>query len=127
MCESLGQEELARVEELANAKYRSWDWNRGRSPDFSFRARRRFPAGSIEAQLQLVAGKIEAAAFVGDFLSLRDCSELCEALRGCRFEPAEFAERLRAFPLYEFFGGIGAEELMLIIFGGVENEGSQKA
>ena len=127
VCESLGQEELARVEELANAKYRSWDWNRGRSPDFSFRARRRFPAGSIEAQLQLVAGKIEAAAFVGDFLSLRDCSELCEALRGCRFEPAEFAERLRAFPLYEFFGGIGAEELMLIIFGGVENEGSQKA
>ena len=127
VCESLGQEELARVGELANAKYRSWDWNRGRSPDFSFRARRRFPAGSIEAQLQLVAGKIEAAAFVGDFLSLRDCSELCEALRGCRFEPAEFAERLRAFPLYEFFGGIGAEELMLIIFGGVENEGSQKA
>ena len=126
--ERLEPGELARIEALAASKYRSWDWNRGRSPDFSFRSRRRFPAGSIEVRLELVSGRIEAASFIGDFLSLRDCSELCEALRGCRFEPGELAERLRAFPLHEFFGGIGEDELMLVIFGeDLCNEGSQKA
>ena len=43
--ESLSAPELAEVERLAREKYRSWDWTWGRSPDFGFNVRRRFPGG----------------------------------------------------------------------------------
>lgn len=55
--ESLDEAELAEVRRIAEEKYGSWDWNWGRSPDFGFRARRRFPAGSLELRLDPARGQ----------------------------------------------------------------------
>ena len=122
--ESLDEAELAEVRRIAEEKYGSWDWNWGRSPDFGFRARRRFPAGSLELRLDLHAGRIRDAAIFGDFLALRDCGPAREALLGRRFERGELEEALRGLPLREYFGGIGLEEILGLIFGeDGENEG----
>lgn len=115
--ESLTERELGQVRRLAREKYGSWDWNRGRSPDFGFRARGRFPGGTVEIRLKLCAGRIEDAAFLGDYLSLREGEGLCSALRGIRFEPEELLGALRGLPLREYLGGITAEEITGLIFG----------
>lgn len=115
--ESLDEAELAEVRRIAEEKYGSWDWNWGRSPDFGFRVRRRFPAGSLELRLDLHAGRIRDAAIFGDFLALRDCGPAREALLGRRFERGELEEALRGLPLREYFGGIGLEEILGLIFG----------
>ena len=122
--ESLDEAELAEVRRIAEEKYGSWDWNWGRSPDFGFRVRRRFPAGSLELCLDLHAGRIRDAAIFGDFLALRDCGPAREALLGRRFERGELEEALRGLPLREYFGGLGLEEILGLIFGeDGENEG----
>lgn len=125
--ERLTEPELDEVRRLAREKYGSWDWNHGRAPDFGFRARGRFSGGTVEVRLKLHAGRIEDAAFLGDYLALRGGEGLCAALRGIRLEPADVLGTLKRLPLREYLGGITAEEITGLIFGeDGENEGPEK-
>ncbi|MEA4965362.1 MAG: lipoate--protein ligase [Oscillospiraceae bacterium] len=113
---SLTQEELAAVEKLKREKYDTWEWNVGRSPQYTVRNRRRFDGGGLEAFLSVRQGIVEDVSFYGDFLSLRPLTELTEALRGCLYRRADFAAALERFRLSEFFGSITEEELLDTVF-----------
>lgn len=115
--ESLEERELARIRALADEKYRSWDWNYGRSPNYSFTNRRRFEGGSITVQLAVEQGIIRAASFRGDFMAQCSNAPAAEALLGRRFERESVKEALAALELGPMFGGISADEILAVMFG----------
>ena len=114
--QSLSEEELAQVEELAQSKYRSWDWTWGRTPPYTQRCRRRWPAGTLDILMQVRAGGIEHLVFQGDFLAVTDCTPLEDALRGVPCRPAEVAATLDRYDIPLMFGGITAEQIVKTIF-----------
>ena len=67
----LTPEELAQVQALADGKYRTWEWNFGRSPQYNVTNKRRYEAGSIQPCVTVEGGKITQIVFYGDFLSVR--------------------------------------------------------
>ena len=113
---ALSSEELAAVDALKENKYDTWEWNFGRSPNYTLRSRKRFAGGGVEVLLSVEQGHIQDAAFYGDFLSLRSLTPLIAALRGCPFRESEVAAVLRRFPISEYFGTITVEELLEVIF-----------
>ncbi len=113
--ETLSEEALAAVRKLAEEKYRSWDWTYGRSPDYSFRNRARFPGGTLEVRMNIRKGLIEGIAFYGDFMATAPLTGLCEALRGTRLEPGALSRVLSGFSLPALFGGIREEEVLALI------------
>lgn len=115
--ESLEARELAQIRALADEKYRSWDWNYGRSPNYSFTNRRRFEGGSITVQLAVEQGIIRAASFRGDFMAQCANAPAAEALLGRRFERESVKEALAALELRPMFGGITADEILAVMFG----------
>ncbi|MGM9618542.1 MAG: lipoate--protein ligase [Oscillospiraceae bacterium] len=98
----LTAEEERQVRELAESKYRSWEWNFGKSPAFTYR--RRFTLHGAERQVAYQANKgvIREISF--------DPPEpaLSEALTGRRLELTELRALLRYLP--------GYEELYLYLF-----------
>ncbi|HKB93921.1 MAG TPA: lipoate--protein ligase, partial [Gaiellaceae bacterium] len=88
-------DDLARIHALAEAKYRTWDWNYGESPPFNLERIRRFPSGEIDVRLNVEDGIITSVRFYGDFFAGRDIAELERGLTGTRYRPDDLAAALR--------------------------------
>lgn len=102
---------LQQAEALAESKYRSWEWNYGASPAFTFRRKERFPWGSVDLRLDVRKGVVTGARIHGDFFSAADVTELEQRLIGLRHEPAAMAEALRDAPWTTWFSGCDPERM----------------
>lgn len=112
----LSADELAQVSRLAEEKYRSWDWTRGRSPDYDFKNKRRFEGGTLEVRLSVEGGLISDALFRGDFMAVTDSTPAANALKGVRFERGAVGAALAALDLAPMLGGIRLCEILETIF-----------
>ncbi|MBO7373587.1 MAG: lipoate--protein ligase [Oscillospiraceae bacterium] len=121
--ESLTDEELARVQTLADEKYRSWDWTWGRSPDYQVRHRGRFAGGTLEVRMNVHRGTITDSVFYGDFMATAPQEDLARALCGVRTERSELDAALSRFELASVFGGITKEEVLSLMLGEGEQHG----
>lgn len=115
--EQLSAEELESIQRSAGEKYRSWDWNFGRSPEYGFKNRLRFPGGTLEARLDVRDGCIQAATFHGDFMAVSDCAPAEAALVGIRFERNDVSGALDGLDIAAMFGGITADDILTVMFG----------
>lgn len=115
---ALSPEELSEVSDLRDSKYATWDWNYGASPRFDVSARRRFPAGSLELRASVSKGHITEIAFFGDFLAVEPLDPIKAALAGIPFDRAAVSEALESFDLRPYFGGIGKDEILSLMFEG---------
>ncbi|MBQ0058803.1 MAG: lipoate--protein ligase, partial [Lachnospiraceae bacterium] len=112
----LSQEELAEVQKLSDDKYRTYEWNYGRTKSYGITNKRRFPGGIIEPRMTIQSGCIEDIIFYGDFLSLDSLEELTEALKGCRFRREDVAEVMSHYELSRFFGAITEDQVLDTMF-----------
>lgn len=108
---------FARAEELAQKKYRSWEWTWGSSPRFSERRRRRFPWGRLECLLDVKDGRILSCRIFGDFFALRDVKELESMLAGQRADAQSLREALADVPLESWFAGAERGSLLALLCG----------
>lgn len=125
--------ELAEIEELAQRKFRAWDWNWGASPPSSLRKKQRFAWGSVELCLDLENGIIKDAAIYGDFFSNAGILQaeantggeanaptdalkaLLGIMQGQRHQSEELCELLKKQPLERIFLGATTEDLNELI------------
>ena len=112
----LTKEELAMVRELKSSKYDTWEWNFGRSPQFSFQNRKRFPGGTIEVRLDIERGMIRDAVIYGDFLSMKPLDELLGKLKGLPYLEEKVREALADIDIGMYLGSITKEELLSVMF-----------
>ncbi|MGB3018024.1 MAG: lipoate--protein ligase, partial [Ignavibacteria bacterium] len=64
----LSDEQWSDVMNLSESKYRNWDWNYGRSPEFNIQKVNRFDFGQIDARINVKDGVINSIKIYGDFL-----------------------------------------------------------
>lgn len=87
--------EKAGADALADAKYRTWEWNYGASPQFDYEKTERTAAGTITVMLSAKAGRITKIKLYGDFFALSDISPLEDALIGAELTPDGVTAKLR--------------------------------
>ena len=114
----LTAEELEAVEALKRAKYDTWAWNFGCSPEYDMANKRYWDGGSLEVRVSVKDGRIMDIGFWGDFLSRCPLDPLAEALRGCPFRGEDVAAVLERIPLSDYLGGIRKEEVLETMFHG---------
>ncbi|HSC31778.1 MAG TPA: lipoate--protein ligase [Gemmatimonadaceae bacterium] len=105
-----------RVEELANTKYRTWDWNYGESPPFNLQRTQRFPSGEVDVRLDVVDGIIKTVRVFGDFFSSREIADLERGLTGVRYRRDDLAGALRTADGGSFVSGVSESDLLSLIF-----------
>ncbi|PLT47338.1 lipoate--protein ligase [Paenibacillus sp. FSL W8-1187] len=104
------------VRKLADERYRSWDWNYGRSPAFNMRQVKRLSAGTYDVRLNVASGRIEQASIYGDFFGIAEVAELEELLSGIRYEPEAVREALAGVDLVPYLGPVELDEFLQLLF-----------
>lgn len=99
----------AGAERLAEEKYRTWDWNYGRSPDFNIRREHRFPIGLIDTRIQVEKGIICGIKIYGDFLGFGDVGDVEARLCGVRYDRDPVQDAVRDLDLTEYFGNLAPD------------------
>jgi len=105
-----------RVEALA-AKYRTWEWNFGKSPDYDRLFAGRLACGTVELYLQTgEADTIEKIRILGDFFCSKDLGEVEKKLTGVHLDALSVQEALRGTDLTRYLTGVSAEALTGLMF-----------
>ncbi len=65
---------------LTEKKYKTWEWNFGKSPQYTVRFREKFSWGALDFSAQINKGSIQFCRFYGDFFTNFEIEELENAL-----------------------------------------------
>jgi len=118
--DNLSEVELSTVKALQENKYNTWEWNYGKSPEYKFKNKRKWPGGLLEVQFTVTSGRITNIAFYGDFLSVFPLDVVECALQGCRLQEDDVKAVLDQYSLYYYFGEITRDEILETLFQGFQ-------
>jgi len=107
-CTKLPNDIHEKAVKLADQKYRTWEWNFGKSPAYAVKFRKRFSWGALDFHANIKNGCIDACCFYGDFFVNSDIKELENALIGTQFKADKIIECLQKNEEQILF--IGAQE-----------------
>ena len=112
----LSEAEWNFVYELAESKYRTWEWNYGRSPGFNIQKVHRFEFGQVDARIEVLDGIIISIKFYGDFLGYGDTEEVEKQLTGIKFNETALLDALKNTDLTGYFGNISLEDFIKFLY-----------
>ncbi len=112
---SLTAKDISRVYELADIKFRRWDWNYGASPDYNIVKSNRFKGGKIQFNLNIHNGYIEQCKIYGDFFCRGEVEVVSQSLIGCIYKENEIKNTLEQIKAESLFYNIGINELVSCI------------
>ncbi|MFB5188956.1 lipoate--protein ligase [Alicyclobacillus fastidiosus] len=108
----LTQADWENIHRISNERYRSWDWNFGKSPEFNKQVSRRFPIGSIDIRMTIKNGVIEACKIYGDFFGIGEILDVENRLIGCRYDYDEIRAAMSDVNIQDYFGKIDLEDFL---------------
>jgi len=100
------------IQRISEERYRNWDWNYGKSPEFNVRHTKRFPIGSVDVRLQVRNGVIENCKIYGDFFGIGDIEDVEHSLVGRRYQHDELVSAVEQMDLNKYFGSVTAAEFV---------------
>ncbi len=109
---NLRESQWKEVYELANSKYRNWDWNYGRSPEFNIQKINRFDFGQIDARIDVKDGVIHNIKIFGDFLAHGETIEVESKLIGKKYKEDEMIDALKELDINHHIGNISKEDFV---------------
>ncbi|MBQ3733290.1 MAG: lipoate--protein ligase [Bacteroidales bacterium] len=110
--QNLTDEEEAIVGKLVTEKYQTWEWNYGKSPEYSMNKKVRTKGGSVQVIADIREGHIRDLQFFGDFFGEKDPQELADQLIGCRMDKSAVADALAGTNINDYFHNVLNEELI---------------
>jgi lipoate-protein ligase A len=112
---SITADDWAAVHELAGAKYGAWSWNYGQNPPSNVQRAQRFPAGEIDARIDVQDGRIASIRIFGDYMGREDVAELEALLLGVRYDRESVSAALAGVDVSVYFGDVSRDEVIGVI------------
>jgi lipoate-protein ligase A len=111
----LSEAEWEEVNKLSVLKYKTWEWNFGRSPEFNIQNVNRFDFGQVDARIFVKEGKIKNIKFFGDFLGYGDSEDVEKKLKGIIYKEEDVLSALKDTDLKYYFGNIESKDFVKFI------------
>ncbi|MFB5663339.1 lipoate--protein ligase [Alteribacillus sp. HJP-4] len=112
----LSSEDWIKIHAIAEERYKNWDWNYGKSPEFDIQRSKKFDAGIIDIRFNVNKGRIVECKIFGDFFGTKDVSELEKALSGIKCDSVHIQEALSAFEIKDYFGPVKQEYIVELLY-----------
>ncbi len=107
----LSEDDLARIQEIRDSQFATWDWNFGATPEYTVERSVRYPAGKISSYIKTEKSVIESIKIYGDFFGIGDVSDIEELLVGTRYEYVDVLEKLNTIDTTHYFSRMTTEEV----------------
>lgn len=107
----LTDEDKARVQELRDSQFATWDWNYGKAPEYTIERSVRYPAGKITTYADVENSVIKGIKIYGDFFGIKDVNDIEELLIGERYEYTDILEKLKTIDTTQYFSRMTTKEV----------------
>jgi lipoate-protein ligase A len=104
------------IETIADARYRLWEWNFGRSPQFNVQKSEQLTVGKVDVRIDVAEGHIQAIKIFGNFTGSRDVAELEQALTGSRYDRQALGDALRDVDITLYFGELQTADFLALLY-----------
>ncbi len=108
----LTDDDIKAVLDLADSKYKTYEWNFGQSPRYTYRQTKKFDGGNIELLLSVKNGIILEAEIFGDFFVLGDIKDITSKLCGARHSIEEIKKIFSEEEISSCLGNITSDEFL---------------
>ncbi|MBM7613493.1 lipoate--protein ligase [Alkaliphilus hydrothermalis] len=112
----LTDQDLEKIDEMMHARYSSWDWNYGESPDYHLQKSKRFEAGTLDIRLNIQKGLIEECRIYGDFFGSNDINDLAQLLKNQMYDEQNIRRVLEKTPFHEYIFKISIDDFIDCMF-----------
>lgn len=112
----LTKEDWQNVHEIADQRYKRWEWNFGKSPAFNKQASHKFPSGLVDVRLDVKKGIIENCKIYGDFFGVGPIEDVERKLIGVKHERQAIEAAFTDIEIPHYLGKITKEELINLIY-----------
>lgn len=109
---AIPQEYIDAAEELAQKKYRTWEWNYGHGPAFTHSFAQRFSWGKLECRLDVRKGLIKNCHLCGDFFAQNAIEELSSKFVGREHRREAVRALLESVDLPLYFAACQSSEVV---------------
>ncbi len=102
----LSEKDVDRIEQLAGEKFRTWEWNFGYSPKYTFRNETEIDGKKLEIELKVEKGIIKEVEWAGNYFSPSQLDKMSKELKNRRHHFTDINEFLKDEPdelVYTFF------------------------
>ena len=113
--QNLTPEEEAVIHQLVESKYQTWEWNYGKSPEYSMNKKIRTKGGTVQVIADIQKGFIRDLRFYGDFFAEKDPQELINQLIGIRFDKQSVTDALANININEYFHNVTHEDIINLL------------
>lgn len=113
--QNLTDEEEAIVNQLMEGKYQTWEWNYGKSPEYSMNKKIRTKGGSVQLVADIRDGHIRDLQFFGDFFGEKDPQELADQLIGIRLDKQSVSDTLTNININDYFHNVTHDDIINLL------------
>ncbi len=106
----------AAIQALVESKYDTWDWNFGKSPQYTLAQAARTAVGTIEFYLNVEGGFITNLKIYGDFFCHKDLGELEQAFSGIRHTLEDVKSTFIKANYQDYLGNTELDEVLKAMF-----------
>ncbi|MCY3040274.1 lipoate--protein ligase [Aerococcus sp. Group 2] len=112
----LTEEDWQGIDQLAKEKYKNWDWNYGKAPQYTYNRDDHFDqVGTVEISIEVEEGKISQCKIWGDFFGQAYIAELEEQLIGVKMRRDDLLKALEDVQLENYISHMTPELLVDLI------------
>ena len=113
--QNLTDEEEVIVNQLMEEKYQTWEWNYGKSPEYSMNKKIRTKGGTVQVVADIRDGHIRDLQFFGDFFSEKDPQDLVDQLIGIRLDRQSIADALTNININDYFHNVTHDDIINLL------------
>ena len=113
--QNLTKEEEAIVNRLMEEKYQTWEWNYGKSPEYSMNKKIRTKGGTVQVIADIRDGHLRDIQFYGDFFGEKDPQELINQLIGLCLDKATLTTSLANININDYFHNVTHDDIINLL------------
>jgi lipoate-protein ligase A len=112
----LSPTEWNQIRNITTDRFQSWDWNYGRSPNFTIQKSGQVPEGRLETNITVVKGRIQNANFYIDGQVLPNTASPSRRLAGTRYDKDSLTQALTEIDLGAYFGEVEPGDFVKLLY-----------
>lgn len=109
---TLNKKDLKEINKISKERFKTWEWNYGKSPNYAYENLVKYPSGIIEYNLNVTNGIISNISIYGDFFGKKDIKELETKLIGTKHSVKDLATILNQVNIDDYILGLSTEDFI---------------
>lgn len=104
--------DLYEINRIVEERFNTWEWNYGKSPEYTYENSIKYPSGVVEYNLNVEEGIIKEISIYGDFFGEKNIKELESRLVGVKHSVVDLEDSLKDTQVDKYIKGLSQAEFL---------------